>query len=755
MAQDSSSIPSSPLSIEREYHALLLRLSFPFSARRQLAEIDAFLDRIHADPIVHESYILEITQRIPDIVARLNVPGIDPSTLRPLYEKLKELIIKLPSLSGVRGFAGAMQKLHLTLSTLYGFVGEVQLGSEFHFNETLPLDMDRPADQLDALFIPVVERSLVDAPGTLKESGYLRRISIEITGTSGSDHDVFHTQALVLGEGGGLSNLLTTPASAARSILLETNPQFQNSFFNGYVTFDELNAYHQGSSANLAIAALLTCALLRYTGARKQYRLNKDVTMTGDIRDNGEVLPVDADSLKLKTEAVFFSDINFFVVPKLQSPIAEEVVQSLRERYPHRRLAIIGLVVLSELLYDRRLSREIAVGPFAHILRKSWRNKLQVAGGLLIVMLLLIVAKTTIPPVNDNPSSAELAGENMLIKNSDGETLEEINVGAAAMQRADDPNTFHSANGICKFYDIDGNGKNEFIYIQEAGSDSGGASTLLCKSLWRKYPRWQVSFQEPFSFPRNPVDPRQYLTISNFIVGDFDTDGIPEVFVIAHHMFFPCEVYKLNALNGIVLGSFLHIGHLGLVAAADIAGRNTKQIFLAGWNNAFNSAALVVLDPRLVSGDSPFRGEYVPQRHSPGTEMYYILIPRTSLPQSMQESAVNSRPLRFDFNALDKTMSLTVTDLNVNVQDSEEIVHGSLIFTFDSLMAVRYVNSTTTWDRAVEILREEGKARNIPDATYLNGAYKQSLLYWDGAGWEHKPVMNKKYLEALNRLEKK
>jgi hypothetical protein len=755
MAQESFSIPSSPLSIERDYHALLFRLSYPLSARRQLMEIDAFLDRIHADPVVHESYILEITQRIPDIVGRLNVLGIDPSTLRPLYEKLKGMIIKLPSLSGVRGFAGAMQKLHLTLSTLYRFVGEVQLGSEFQINETLPLETDHPADQSETLFIPVVERSLVDAPGTLKESGYLRRISMEITGTSGSDHDVFHTQALVLGEGGGLANLLTTPASAARSILLEINPQFQNRFFNGYVTFDELNAYHQGSSANLAIAALLTCALLRYTGARKQFRLNTDVTMTGDIRDNGEVLPVDADSLKLKTEAVFFSDINFFVVPKLQSPIAEEVVQSLRARYPHRQLAIIGLSVLRELFQDRRLSQEITMGPLEHLLRKSWRNRIQVLGGLIIVTLLLIVARTALPPVNDNPSSAVRSGKNLLIMNSDGETLEEIDVGAASAEQAHGSTIQQSADDICKFYDIDGNAKNEFIYIQEAGSDSGGASTLICKSLWRKYPRWQVSFQEPFSFPRNPVDPRQYLTISNFIVGDFDTDGIPEVFVIAHHMFFPCEVYKLNALNGIVLGSFLHIGHLGLVAAADIAGRNTKQIFLAGWNNAFNAAALVVLDPRLVSGDSPFRGEYAPQSHSPGTEMYYILIPRTSLPQSVQENTVNSRPVRFDFNALDKTMSLTVTDLNVNAPDSKEIVRGSLIFTFDSLMAIRYVNSTTTWDRAAKILREEGKARNIPDATYLNGAYKQSLLYWNGTGWEHQPVMNRKYLEALNRLEKK
>jgi hypothetical protein len=257
------------------------------------------------------------------------------------------------------------------------------------------------------------------------------------------------------------------------------------------------------------------------------------------------------------------------------------------------------------------------------------------------------------------------------------------------------------------------------------------------------------------SFPKDPVDTDQYLTISNFIVGNFEENQKPDVFVIAHHVLYPCFVYKLNALDGTILGSYLHIGHLGAIGAADLATIGVEQLFVAGRNNAFDCAALAVLDPRLISGYSPTRGRYDPRGLSPGTEMYYILMPHTSIAKSLQETDVGTAPTELTIDGMKKSISVTFPDLSVSVPGSAEQLTGSLIITFDSSMRVENVSSTPTWDQAAEILHSEGKASRIPGAAYLNREYKNSVLYWDGRQWEHTQVMNKQYLLALKEIQAK
>ena len=751
MVHRPSSTSLTPVSIEEEFRALLHRLSYPWSARKQLTEIEAFLRQIRVDSGLYESYILEISQRIPGIVARLNVFGIDPAKLRPLYEELKQMIIALPSLSSVKGLGEAMQRLRRILSVLYHYVGDIHHGSEFDVKELPATAEDLATYRTESILVPVVERGLLDAPGSLQEYGYLRRISIEITGQSKSESDVFFTQALILGQDGGLTNTLVSPVLAARSHVLRALPNLRNKYFSGFVTFDELNAFHQGSSANFAIATLLCCVLLKYVGARNQFRLNKNVTMTGDINQAGEMLAVDDDSLKLKTEAAFFSDIQFFVVPKQQLSTADAMVQSLRLRYPHRALTVIGLSHLKEVFYDRRLTSETKSGILGHAARRMWRHKIEVATLTTIAVLLLIVAKISIPPANDNPVSVVYRGENMLIQNDDGQTLEEINVGPLATVAGE-----HNAavTNTCKFFDINGDGKNEFIFVKNNGGSAGEANVLVCRSLWRKIPRWQISFHETASFPKNPVDGRRLLLIDRFILGNFEGSQHPEVFVLAHHLFFPSVVYKLNALNGNILGSFLHVGHLGVIGAGNTLANGTQQILVAGWNSAYNCTGLCVLDPRFVSGHSPVRGTYTVEGSSPGTEMYYILIPASTVAQKFSSSETLNGPESISFNRSEESLTLEVNDLSARAPEFQEAVVGLIVFTFDRSMRLVNVNTTSTWDRAAQILLREGKLKHIPDALQLTSEYRKSLRYWDGKKWEHTPTLNEVYVDAVNRIER-
>ncbi|HTP12889.1 MAG TPA: hypothetical protein VMM37_04645, partial [Bacteroidota bacterium] len=707
-----------------------------------------FLDSIFPDYLPYESYLLEVIQRVPGIISRLNVTGIDPATLRPFYEKLKELIVRVPSVSSIQHVANAMQQLRSSLSFLYGCVGESEQEDEFATANQGETEHGRTEGTAGRLLIPVVERSLVDKPGGDKASGYLREISVAITGIAAGSEDVFHSQVLVFGDQGHLSNLVTNSARAARSLLLRTQPGIRSRYFTGVVTFDEVNTFHQGSSANFAIASLIYCALLKHAGAVERYTLNRTVTATGDIGAEGEIIPVDVDSLRLKTEAVFFSRIRYFVIPKPQLPVVEEVLQSLLLRYPRRDLKVVGLERLEEVFYDRRLARRSRLSTAGRMVRRAWNNRYQVFSAVSLISLLLVLARNIGPGKDSNPVTAELNGNTLQIRNAEGVAVDEISIDPSTLARAKDRGAPDPAR-ICRFYDVDGDGMNEFLYLQEAQRDTGYNSTLTCRSLWRKLSRWEDSFRPTFSFPNDPVDTDRYLTINSFLVGDFLNTHASEVLAIAHHTLYPCVVYELDGVTGKTIGSYLHVGHLGVAAAADMFSTGVQQAFVGGWNNAFGCAVLAVLDPRMVSGHSPTRGKYTPVGCPQGTEIYYIRIPHTAIASSSGATRTGVGPSEISVDGMKKSITLIVPDLYVRDPESGVEFEGGLMITFDSSMHVENVNSTTDWDRAAQTLLHEGKIRQLPDAASLNGEFKKSFLYWNGRDWEHSPVVNKTYLIAL------
>ncbi len=751
MSRDLPPTRPNPVFIEREFRTLLVRLSYPISAHRHLLEIDSFLDKILPEFLLYESYVLEVVQRIPDIVHRLNFPGIDPASLRPLYDKLKELIVRLPAISTVKDLSLAMQKFRSGLSRLYQFVGETNVGEEFG-PENLPAIVRAQANrESESLLIPVVERSLVETYGSLKEAGYLRTISVKITGTA-RDADLFHAQVLVLGEGGRLANVLTEPVKAARSLLLRKRPVARNRFFTGYVTFDELNSFHQGSSAGLAIATLITCAILSAIGAREQYTPTPTVTTTGDINEEGEILAVDPDSVKLKTHAVFFSGIRYFVVPKKQSSIAQEIVDALHLRYPNRVLTIIGLSRLEDLFYDRRLTQRHYVGIVGQMMRKAWKNRVQLVGATAVIALLVALAKTLGPPQDTNPVLASLDGQMLQIKNSRGQTLDEIEVGSQTVARAR-VDRVYDASRICKFYDVDLDGKNEFIYLKESKRDTGFQSALLCRTPWRKFPRWVASFREEYVFPSNPMDTSEDLAIASFLIDDFGVRGLPSVVVAANHVQFPGLLVEIDGRTSRTKAQFLNTGHLDALATTDLDSNGRKELLVAGFNNAYNAAFLAVFDPQLIGGHSPWKGLYSAKGLTEGTEMYYVLIPHTIIGEKMPERSYEHQPATFEIGSHSHEFSLTVTDFAVEVADKPGAVNGTIRLTFDDSLRV-LVSSNPTFDHFRDVLYTEGTVRRLADPAYLNGEFKESLLYWDGAGWRHEPTVNRNYLRALDILHK-
>jgi len=592
----------------------------------------------------------------------------------------------------------------------------------------------------ESTVVPVIERSLIGAPGDAGEGG-LRRLTMKIFGTSREGRDEIDTDVRVIGVP---ANVIQVPIMAARRLLLESHPQAAQKFFTGKIAFEAAHVLHEGNSANLVIAALFYCAVLRHTDQRLQYRLAAHVAMTGDLNEKGEILAVDQATLGVKVKAAFFSWVECLVVPKSQFSAAEATFQELTKRYPHRHLAIIGVDHLREIFYDRRLTIRQRAGVAKHLAQKVWRNKFTVGGITTIVLLVLIIGKLLYGPIDRNPTAADFVEETMLVKNKYGEILDEIWVGAPTVQYVkalDYPPWW-------VFSDIDHDGLNEVIWLQNRVEQTGNTSMVFCKSVSKDTLLWRVPLKRMLQFPyKLDVKSDQFIP-NNLAIGDFDADGKAEVFVQANHDFFPSVVMKLNATDGRELGHYIHVGHLSSMKFADLDGDGVTEVLLCGLNNAFRLACLLVLDPRFVAGHSPLAGDYEIAEYQPGLERAYVLIPKTMVGEAFRYEAKFNNATRIVIENASQIFHLIVREEFPRQNPSYSMDGVDLFYYFNFDLRTESIGTTDRYDLMAEKLFTEKRISRLPNYEYFE-EFKRKIMYWDGEKWQNRPVKNKRYLETV------
>src|SRR5581483_7734550 len=105
-------------------------------------------------------------------------------------------------------------------------------------------------------------------------------------------------------------------------------------------------------------------------------------------------------------------------------------------------------------------------------------------------------------------------------------------------------------------------------------------------------------------------------------------DSEPRILVSSnHHLHNPNQIAILDA-DGKLVSEYWHSGHLLTVIHADIDDDGQPEVLLAGVNNGYGLATLIVFDPRNVRGVStqPFRQLLDCE---PGSELAVVLFSRT------------------------------------------------------------------------------------------------------------------------------
>ena len=174
--------------------------------------------------------------------------------------------------------------------------------------------------------------------------------------------------------------------------------------------------------------------------------------------------------------------------------------------------------------------------------------------------------------------------------------------------------------------DLDGDGSVETLFAYYPAQIE--AAALICFSergeeKWRFRPGRTVSTRlETFAPPFHVV---------NFEVARWGRSRRMSVVVSAcQHLYYPDQVVLLSG-TGKVVREYWHSGALR-VYAADVDGDGTIEICLAGTNNGYRMATLIVLDPGSFGGASVEENkDYQLQGFAPGVERARLLFPRSCI----------------------------------------------------------------------------------------------------------------------------
>lgn len=790
LARPSPNQPRTLLAVEQRFQNLRECLAYPSSPRQRLQAIDKFLGWLGNEAEDYEPYLLELGQHVPALLGDLNEVGGAPEAWRAFWERLRALQAQVPALATIAGWPEAISKLQALLIAAFACAGDVaasvaliepgfatkppawlqQLENEpmaaplaliTQARERAQAQHPEIAEALQGVIaqwpataaeneriaVPVLERAL-SLHFEERPSGTLRRVAVRILAITNAGRDEVDFNAHVAGAAVSSFSPAHAPIAAARCLLAETHPRLASVFFTARIVLDAAHAWHEGGSANLAIAGLFYCAVLQSTDQREQFHLAGKIAITGDLDEKGETLPVDAATLGEKVQTVFFSTMEYLVVPKSQLVAAENAVEELARRYPNRRLTVIGVRHLREIFYDRRLAVRRRAGIARHLARTAWRKRFTVMGLATILALTLIIGKLLYGPLDKNPRVGVFAGESLLIKNKKGDVVDEIFVGPATVQRANSPGYDNELQGLhyVAFFDVDGDSLNEVFWLQWNDEKTAQPGMICCKSVGEDTLRWSISLRRTLNFPRKPDVKSDYFYPKQIVAGDFDGDGRGELFVNSSQDFFPALVMKLEASTGRELGHYVHVGQLNAMKMADLDQDGITEILLCGINNAFRKACLVVLDPRFIAGHSPWAGDYELTGYSAGLEKNYVLIPRTAVGDAFAEESKNNIALALFLEQARRNFFLLIRDASgptPPLSSRQIMLYG--YFGFD--LRVQGFGTHDDYDLVAEKLQREGRLRRMPDFAYFE-EYRKTMLYWDGAAWRNEPVMNKWYLKA-------
>jgi hypothetical protein len=391
-----------------------------------------------------------------------------------------------------------------------------------------------------------------------------------------------------------------------------------------------------GDSLGLATALLLYVQLQKPEIRRIENALGGDVAVTGAVDADGSVRAISNESISAKVTRAFFSPVNSLVVPKENADTAQTHVCDLERQYPNRRLRLVPVGHVSELIQDRNVVRaeRVCIGKFVGRKAAKWTRTVKFQVPLLIALLYVLVClgyPKAWPWFDWHIARIEIVGNQFKTLNVNGVVLWRSQPFEYELDTA----FYHGATTRYWAVDVDDDSKDELFFVH--GGDSRFTPSILYYEHYGKVV-WRESAVLKTTYP-----------------GDMKYDQYPEEFFYEGPDFLPLSVGNGRVLvmtscaasnpwrhqlmtfdsSGLVAGPYLSTGagSLGAAVVMDIDADSNIDVILSGNSTDIQRVVMLAIDPLHLEGvNPPYSTErYLLSRMPKGSQLRYVTLPESPL----------------------------------------------------------------------------------------------------------------------------
>lgn len=403
-------------------------------------------------------------------------------------------------------------------------------------------------------------------------------------------------------------------------------------FHEVVIIFNRKFAQFEGFSLGFAITIGFIQALFKHYNTSLSLSLNSNIALTGGFDFDKKIKNIVEKIIKQKTETVFFSPYNYFVMPDKDAIAAKEKLSELKIRYPERKLKIINIEDFDDLINYRQIINIEKAKITERTEKFIKKNKYTL---LLSSILLTILSFLAIYSIDNNPKEFRIVNHTVNIVNRHGKILwstkqkfsnkKKLAAGGELLLGVDE-------KYVQLLYDIDKDGINEVILAQEFsdGKDNSKDKSrrITCYNNFGEE-IWTYLFSDTISTKNEIFDPKDY---NNSILGIVEEKDKTVLLGVSRQLYFPSAIYKLDIKTGQRLeGTLWSQGHFNWRGSVgDFNNDGKTEIFIGGISNAMESAFVLYVDYDSLNGQTPNKKVQF-NNHPIANIGHYILIGKTDV----------------------------------------------------------------------------------------------------------------------------
>lgn len=687
-----SGIQLNILDLEIKYSELQEFLSGHYSKRAKLFKSSDFISLVFQlqTPSAAEAYLSDLLPQYLEYISLLDPRANDPKDLKTLIDQLEQ----------IKKLKFAETNTDLIDSNISSLTLKLNLLNDW-------LNGTNTSKKVKAIYFPVLEKT---------ESGYsngfLESIEVEIK----TGDNKFHITPSESESDKELDKQIEICWQIALNICNRYTQRIKPSH-TVFVHFVNRYGIYSGSSLGVALTLAFIEALLKYYNTSIIINTDSNISFTGEVDESGTIKVGDEQIIKEKVKTVFFSDTEIFALPYRSISVAQKTYEELKDQYPNRKLEIIGIENIDDLLNRRNLvdiRKQKLVVRTSRLIKRNWIS------AAAVVLLTMVFTYLFAFDFDDNPALLNSDGTTLFIKNKNGKVLltKHINLGQIELSN-------HQLLSIARIIDIDGDRENEVLTTQKFNDNS----TVYCYDKRGKV-IWSYEFKDSVISKREEPG-------NNYSVRMIDTltlNSQKSLLLISKNLTsYPSAIFRINLRTGKRLpGTFWAAGHILEGEIKDIDKDSKKDFIGIGYENGYEDVTFFGFEIDTLLKMRPTKEEYLLEDISRADLKVYIRFPKIdydkykkirtpSLLISNFSDNQHKGIYRFAVGEIAETQISNLSyGINYNFKDIDVIISSGFRVMRDSLVAHGILSQPYT------------------DTREYKEIIKNNILYWQDNKWVHR-----------------